>query len=161
MDIVHPSSLEEDLANLDPEDLRYLSQLIAEDLPTVFSEEYVERLKTKYGSEEREKLYKHFQYKIFFRFQIKIRNLAGWAEVHEMIKCAPKCRHEGKIMIRRYCPICKKIEHINGCNVCTTMEDRQEGTYKRNYHPSWVNYVKRLCKACKIRKFQNETSAAA
>ena len=35
MDEIDLESLEEELANLDPEDLRYLSKLIAEDTPTV------------------------------------------------------------------------------------------------------------------------------
>ena len=35
MDSIDLKSLEEELANLDPEDLRYLSQLLAEDPPTV------------------------------------------------------------------------------------------------------------------------------
>ena len=35
MDSTDLRSLEEELANLDPEDLRYLSQLIAEDAPAV------------------------------------------------------------------------------------------------------------------------------
>ena len=35
MDEIDLESLEEELANLDPEDLRYLSKLIAEDTPTI------------------------------------------------------------------------------------------------------------------------------
>ena len=35
MDKIDLRSLEEELANLDPEDLRYLSKLIAEDTPTI------------------------------------------------------------------------------------------------------------------------------
>ena len=35
MDEIDLETLEEELANLDPEDLRYLSKLIAEDTPTI------------------------------------------------------------------------------------------------------------------------------
>ena len=96
------------------------------------------------------------------RLQIKMREMYGWGEINRMIRQAPKCPHEGKIVISRCCPICKKIEHNNnGCNECTSSEDLENDLYIYNYDPSMVYFVKRVCKACKTWKIQNETSAAA
>ena len=117
-----------------------------------------------YKSKGREELFNNLmtQIKYFCQHRIQMRESKGWKEVNRMIRQAPKCRHEGKIVISRCCPICKKIEHNNnGCNECTSSEDLENDLYIYNYDPSWVYFVKRVCKTCKISKIQNETSAAA
>ena len=114
--------------------------------------------------EEREEIINNIITQIysFYQLQIKMRELNGWKKVNRMIRQAPKCRHEGRIVISRCCPICKKIEHNNnGCNECTSSEDLENDLYHYNYDPSLVYFVKRVCKTCKISKIQNETSAAA
>ena len=83
------------------------------------------------------------------------------AEVNFMIRSTLTCPHEEKIVISRCCPICKKIEHNNGCNECTTSEDLENDLCAYNYDPNDIYFVKRVCKTCKISKIQNETSAAA
>ena len=96
------------------------------------------------------------------RLQIKMRESKGWKEVNKQIRLAPKCFHEEKIVISRCCPSCKKIEHNNhSCNKCTTSEDLKMDLNSYDYDPNFVYFVKRVCKACKIWKIQNETSAAA
>ena len=98
-----------------------------------------------------------------YRKPLAIMNQIELKEVvNKQIRQAPQCAHEGKIVISRCCPSCKKIEHNNhSCNECTTSEDLEKELYIYEYNPRLVYFVKRVCKACKIRKIQNETSAAA
>ena len=117
-----------------------------------------------YKCEQQEELFNNLmtQIKAFCRHRIQMREFKGWKEVNLMIRQAPYCPHEGKIVISRCCPICKKIEHNNhSCNKCTTSEDLESDLKIHEYDPSWVYFVKKLCKACKTWKIQNETSAAA
>ena len=96
------------------------------------------------------------------RLQMKMRESKGWKEVNKQIRLAPKCFHEGRMVIIRSCPSCKEIEHNNhSCKKCTTSEDLENELKIYEYEPDWIYIVKKLCKACKTWKIQNETSAAA
>ena len=100
--------------------------------------------------------------KQFAKVQLRRRQLQGWVRVNELIRTSPKCRHEGKIVISRCCPTCKKIEHNNhSCSKCTTSEDLEMDLAAHEYDPTLVYFVKRVCQACKTWKIQNATSAAA
>ena len=108
----------------------------------------------------REVLYNELMTEIknYCQHRIKMRETKGWKEVNLQIRQAPKCRHEGKIVISRCCPTCKKIEHNN--HSCSCIDPERE-IHIHLYDPTLVYFVKRVCKACKISKIQNETSAAA
>ena len=115
-------------------------------------------------SKGREVLYNELMAEIknFSQHRIKMRETKGWKEVNLQIRQAPKCRHEGKIVISRCCPTCKKIEHNNhSCSKCTTSEDLEMDLAAHEYDPTLVYFVKRVCQACKTWKIQNATSAAA
>ena len=100
--------------------------------------------------------------KQFTKVQLRRRQLQGWGRVNELIRTSPKCPHEGRMVISRYCPSCKKIEHNNrGCNKCTTSEILEADLYIYIEEPEYIYIMKRVCKTCKIREIQNETSAAA
>ena len=117
-----------------------------------------------YKCEEQEELFNNLmtQIKDFCRHRIQMREFKGWKEVNKQIRQAPKCLHEGKIVISRCCPSCKKIEHNNhSCNKCTTSKVLEKELKIYQYDPECVFFVKRVCKACKTWKIQNETSAAA
>lgn len=141
MDEIDPRSMEEllqtlveELTQMEPEDLRVLEEEIAW-----------------------EKI--HNKTTITF---LKLREERGWGKVNEMIRQAPYCPHEEKIVISSCCPICKKIEHNNsGCYACTTSEDLENDLEIYGYDPRCVYFVKKLCKACKTWERQNRTSAAA
>ena len=91
--------------------------------------------------------------------QLKIRKLNGWDDVNDMITYAP--RHENEIMISRCCPSCQKIESNIKCNKCSVNAYLEHCLSICGYDPEKVYFVKRVCKACKTWKIQNETSAAA
>ena len=138
--------------------------------PLLYSKEFLEHAYENYKipeiikSKGREVLYNELMTEIknYCQHRIKMRETKGWKEVNLQIRQAPKCRHEGKIVISRCCPTCKKIEHNNhNCSKCTTSEDLEMEIPAYMYDPTLVYFVKRLCKACKISKIQNETSAAA
>ena len=95
------------------------------------------------------------------RLQIKMREMYGWGEINRIIRLAPKCPHEEKIVISRCCPSCKKVEPNNGCYEYTSSEDLENDLKTYSYDPRYNYFVKRVCKTCKISKIQNETSAAA
>ena len=65
-----------------------------------------------------------------------MRKLYGWGKINEMIRQAPYCPHEEKIVISSCCPICKKIEHNNsGCYACTTSKDLENDLEIYAYDP--------------------------
>ena len=138
--------------------------------PLPYSKEFLEYEYENYKIPEiikrkgREVLYNELMTEIknYCKHRIKMRETKGWKEVNLQIRQAPKCPHEGKIVISRCCPTCKKIEHNNhNCSKCTTSEDLEMELAAYMYDPELVYFVKRLCKVCKISKIQNETSAAA
>ena len=138
--------------------------------PLLYSKEFLEHAYENHKipeiikSKGREVLYNELMAEIknYCKYRIKMRETKGWKEVNLQIRQAPKCRHEGKIVISRCCPTCKKIEHNNhSCSKCTTSEDLEMELAAYEYDPRLVYFVKRLCKVCKISKIQNETSAAA
>ena len=157
------------ILSLEREDaFEIINSLPEEPLP--YSKEFLEYEYENYKIPEiikrkgREVLYNELMTEIknYCKHRIKMRETKGWKEVNLQIRQAPKCRHEGKIVISRCCPSCKKIEHNNhSCNKCTTSEDLENDLFCHNYDPELVYFVKRLCKACKTWKIQNETSAAA
>ena len=97
-------------------------------------------------------------FKQFTKVQLRRRQLQGWESVNHMIRTSPKCPHEEKIVISRCCPTCKKIEHNN--HSCSCIDPERE-IHLHLYDPTLVYFVKRLCKACKTCKIQNETAPAA
>ena len=143
-----------------PEDIReHVQDVVEEAYECVAHTEAIE-----YKGEEREEIINKIitQINCFYKLQIKMRELVGWKEVNYMIRLAPLCYHEEKIVISRCCPSCKKIEHNNhSCNKCTTGEDLKRYMRTFQYDPERIYFVKRVCKACKTWKIQNETSAAA
>ena len=143
-----------------PEDIReHVQNVVEEAYECVVPTEDI-----KCEGEEREEIINNIitQINRFYKLQIKMRELNGWEQVNRLIRLAPKCRHEEKIVISSYCPSCKKIEHNNhSCNKCTTSEDLKRFLRTFWYDPEYFYFVKTVCKACKIWKIQNETSAAA
>ena len=108
--------------------------------------------------EERVKKY-NTQLTLYQWIQLKIRKLNGWDDVNDMITYAP--RHENKIMISRCCPSCKKIEPNFKCDKYRLIAYLENCLSTNGYDPEKIYFVKRVCKACKTWKIQNETSAAA
>ena len=157
------------IVSLEREDAFEIINSLPEE-PLLYSKEFLEHAYENYKipeiikSKGREVLYNELMAEIknYCQHRIKMRETKGWKEVNLQIRQAPKCRHEGKIVISRCCPNCKKIEHNNhNCSKCTTSEDLEMEIPAYMYDPTLVYFVKRLCKACKISKIQNETSAAA
>ena len=145
--------------------IKKLPEELLQDTKKVLEEAYESNVTTEdYKCEEQEELFNNLitQINYFCWHRKQMREFKGWKEVNEQIRQALKCPHEERIVISRCCPICIKIEHNNsGCNECTTSEDLENDLENYGYDPSLVYFVKRVCKACKTWKIQNETSAAA
>ena len=118
-----------------------------------------------YEGKEREKIMKKINNQIneFYMRVSDIRYFGGWNYIKYLITSAPYCPHKERIEINRICPSCKKFEHhsINHCKICRTSERLEKYLEKYPDHLPYNYCVKRVCKACKLRKIQNETSAAA
>ena len=118
-----------------------------------------------YEGKERENIMNEINNQIdeFYMRVSDIRYFSGWNVINLWIMGGPYCPHRERIEINRMCPSCKKFEHhnINHCKICRTGERLEKYLEKYPDHQRYNYFVKRVCKACKLRKIQNETSAAA
>ena len=145
------------IKNLPEEPLKYSKPFLEHAYENYKTTEY-------YKCKGREELFNNLmtQIKNFCQHRIQMRESKGWKEVNKQIRQLPKCLYEDKIIMSGYCPICKKVEpHKNRGYVYISSEDEENDLRTYIYDPKSCYYLKRVCKACKIRKIQTETSAAA